>query len=105
MASSALCGIGNAVVSTASRRAIAIHSRLGSLAIGEESVSEVLDLLDWKRRVFALYAEVRDTGDPQVAWERWREVRAGLFRDHPQSARPGYQELDYFDYDPAWRLA
>jgi uncharacterized protein (DUF1684 family) len=74
------------------------------LAIGEESVSEVLDLLDWKRRVFALYAEVRGEADPRAAWERWREVRAGLFRRHPQSPRPGFEGLDYFDYDPAWRL-
>jgi uncharacterized protein len=67
-------------------------------------VSEVIDLLDWKRRVFALYAEVREAADPRAAWERWREVRAGLFRDHPQSPRPGYDGLDYFDYDPAWRF-
>ena len=74
------------------------------MAIGEESVSEVLDLLDWKRRVFALYSEVRNAGDPRAAWERWREVRDGLFRDHPQSARPGYERLEYFDSDPAWRF-
>ena len=74
------------------------------MAIGEESVSEVLDLLDWKRRVFALYSEVRNAGDPRAAWERWREVRDGLFRDHPQSPRPGYEGLEYFDYDPAWRF-
>jgi uncharacterized protein len=74
------------------------------LAIGEASVSEVLDLLDWKRRVFALYAEVREAADPLAGWERWREVRAALFRDHPQSARPGHEGLDYFDYDPAWRF-
>jgi len=74
------------------------------LAIGEDSVSEVLDLLDWKRQVFALYAEVRAADDPQAAWERWRQVRGRLFRDHPQSARPGFDGLDYFDYDPAWRF-
>jgi uncharacterized protein len=74
------------------------------LAIGEGSVSEVLDLLDWKRRVFALYAEVREAADPRAAWERWREMRAALFRDHPQSARPGYEGLGYFAYDPAWRF-
>jgi uncharacterized protein len=74
------------------------------LAIGEESVSEVLDLLDWKRRVFAVYAEVRDADDPRAAWEGWREVRAGLFRDHAQSARPGFEGLEYFDYDPGWRF-
>ena len=74
------------------------------MAIGEESVSEVLDLLDWKRRVFALYAEVRGADDPPAAWARWREIRAALFRDHPQSARPGFEGLEYFDYDPAWRF-
>jgi uncharacterized protein len=74
------------------------------LAIGEESVRDVFDLLDWKRQVFALYAEVRETADPRAAWERWREIRAGLFRDHAQSARPGFAGLAYFGYDPAWRF-
>jgi uncharacterized protein len=73
------------------------------LAVGEETVSEVLELLDWKRRVFALYADVREAADPRPAWARWREVRAALFRNHPQSPRPGYAGLDYFDYDPTWR--
>jgi uncharacterized protein len=74
------------------------------LAIGEESVSEVLDLLEWKRQVFSLYAAVRDEGDPRAAWERWRDVRGRLFADHPQSPRPGFEALAYFDYDPAWRF-
>jgi uncharacterized protein len=74
------------------------------LAIREESVSELLDLLEWKRAVFGLYAEVRAATDPYVAWERWREVRGGLFRDHPQSPRPGFDRLAYFAYDPAWRF-
>ncbi len=74
------------------------------MAIGEDSVSEVLELLEWKRRVFALYAEVRAATDPGAAWERWREVRSRLFREHPQSPRPGYDGLHYFDYDPAWRF-
>ena len=64
---------------------------------------EALDLLDWKRRVFALYAEVRAAADPEAAWERWRAGRAELFRAHPQSPRPGAVP-DYFPYDPAWRL-
>ena len=68
------------------------------------TVTETLDLLDWKRRVFALYAEIRAAAEPQRAWERWQEVRAELFRDHPQSALPGYTGLEYFAYDPAWRV-
>jgi uncharacterized protein len=62
-----------------------------------------LDLLDWKRRVFDLYAEVR-RAEPRAGWERWRAVRADLFRDHPQSPSPGYTKLDYFEYDPALRF-
>jgi hypothetical protein len=36
------------------------------LSIREESVSETLDLLDWKRRVFSLYAEVRAAPEPDA---------------------------------------
>ena len=68
-----------------------------------------LELLDWRRRVFALYAEVRADGDAERAWGRWRGVRDELFRTHPQSplppeARATFAGLDYFPYDPALRL-
>ena len=68
-----------------------------------------LELLDWKRRVFALYADVRASGDPEAAWRRWRETRDELFRTHPQSPLPesgraAFTRLDYFDYDPAFRV-
>jgi uncharacterized protein (DUF1684 family) len=68
-----------------------------------------LDLLDWKRRVFALYADVRADPEPQHAWQRWRETRDELFRDHPQSPLPaekrdGFEGIPYFDYDPALRV-
>jgi uncharacterized protein len=63
---------------------------------------EELELLDWKRRVFTLYAEIRADPEPERAWHHWREVREELFRSHPQTpaadALPGY-----FDYDPALR--
>ena len=62
-----------------------------------------LDLLDWKRRIFGLYAEVR-AAEPRDGWERWKAVRAELFRDHPQSPSPGYTSLDYFEYDPEFRF-
>jgi uncharacterized protein (DUF1684 family) len=67
-------------------------------------VSETLDLLDWKRRVFALYAEVRAASDPEQAWTRWRTARAELFRTHPQSPRRGFDTLDYFAYDSSFRF-
>ncbi|HET7571593.1 MAG TPA: DUF1684 domain-containing protein [Gaiellaceae bacterium] len=63
-----------------------------------------LDLLDWKRRVGALYAEVRAADDPATAWRRWRETRDELFRAHPQSPRPGHAALRYWDYDPSARV-
>jgi uncharacterized protein (DUF1684 family) len=68
-----------------------------------------LDLLDWKRRVFALYAQVRAAGDPDKAWRLWRSVRDELFRTHPQSPVPAekreaFAGLPYFDYDPGLRV-
>ena len=66
-------------------------------------MSEALELLDWKRRVFALYAEVRKATDPAVGWQRWCAVRAALFCDHPQSPRRGARPA-YIPYDPAWRF-
>jgi uncharacterized protein len=62
-----------------------------------------LDLLDWRRRIFDLYAEVRASG-PEDGWLRWRSVRDELFRTHPQSPQAGYDALAYFDYDPSLRL-
>jgi uncharacterized protein len=65
-----------------------------------------LTLMDWKRRVFALYTEVR-AGEPQEAWKRWRAVRDELFRSHPQSPlteRSSFTGLPYFDYDPSLRV-
>jgi len=73
------------------------------------SAEAALELLDWKRRVFALYADVRADADPAAAWRRWRETRDELFRTHPQSplpagARATFAGLDYFDYDPRCRV-
>jgi uncharacterized protein (DUF1684 family) len=68
-----------------------------------------LDLLDWKRRVFELYAEVRRLHDPEAAWRLWRDTRDELFAQHPQTpltaeARAGFTGLPYFDYDPELRV-
>jgi uncharacterized protein (DUF1684 family) len=67
-----------------------------------------LDLLDWKRRVFALYAEIRSDPEPQHAWQRWRETRDELFRGHgqtplPDDARDRFAGLRYFPYDASLR--
>ncbi len=68
-----------------------------------------LELLDWKRRVFAVYAEVRAAAEPEAAWRRWRDVRDVLFRAHPQSPVPAegratFAGLPYFEYDPTLRV-
>jgi uncharacterized protein len=72
-------------------------------------LSEELELLDWKRRVFELYADVRAAAEPERAWERWRAARDDLFRGHPQSplppeAREDFEGLSYFPYDRSLRV-
>jgi uncharacterized protein len=72
------------------------------------TVHDALDLLDWKRRIFALYEEVRATVDPETAWNLWRETREALYRTHPQSPLPAGLRAGYggafFPYDPAYRV-
>jgi uncharacterized protein len=65
-----------------------------------------LTLLDWRRRVAAMYAEVRArlARDPVDAYRYWRECRDDLLRNHSQSAispdeRATFTGLRYFDYD------
>ena len=75
---------------------------------GVEALDE-LTLLDWKRRIFELYASIRADPDPEHAWRRWRATRDELFRSHPQSPVPAarrasFAGLPYFDYDPAFRV-
>jgi uncharacterized protein (DUF1684 family) len=79
-------------------------------AEGERTARRVLDLLDWKRRVFALYTEVRSTADQRAGWETWRAIRRDLIRNHPQSpirepdVRASFEGPWYFDHDPAARV-
>lgn len=68
-----------------------------------------LALWDWRRRVAALYADVRAERDPKTAWWRWRETRDRLFREHPQSPlergqQASFRGLAYADYDPRFRF-
>jgi uncharacterized protein (DUF1684 family) len=68
-----------------------------------------LQLLDWKRRIFELYAEVRGMSDPHAAWQLWREKRDELLRSHPQTpltaaARARFAGVPYFEYDPDLRV-
>lgn len=72
-------------------------------------MDDTFALLDWKRRVFALYQSVRSTDDPKAAWDLWREGRDDLFRHHPQSPLPEAERADfpglrYYDYEPRLRV-
>jgi uncharacterized protein (DUF1684 family) len=68
-----------------------------------------LELTDWRRRVGALYAEVRAQSDPEQAHALWRAGRDDLFRTHPQSPlAPDHPiretGISYWPYDPALRF-
>ncbi|HEX9496343.1 MAG TPA: DUF1684 domain-containing protein [Candidatus Limnocylindria bacterium] len=68
-----------------------------------------LDLLDYRRRVSTLYADVRAAyvTDAVAAHALWRAGRDELFGTHPQSALPAHERakfkgLAYAPYDPAF---
>jgi uncharacterized protein (DUF1684 family) len=68
-----------------------------------------LTLLDWRRRVAALYAAARNATDPESGWRTWRDGRDELFATHPDSpldaaARQNFQGLPFAPYDPALRF-
>src|SRR5438552_4266550 len=70
---------------------------------------DTLDLLDWKRRIFELYSEVRSAPKPHHGRQHWRDVRDALFRSHRQTPvapelRKAFERLEYFPYDPALRM-
>ena len=73
---------------------------------------DFLTLLDWRRRVAALYAAVREKrgSDPAAAHALWRAGRDDLFKTHPQSALPeseraSFRGLAYFAYDRRFALS
>lgn len=70
---------------------------------------DVLDLLDYRRRIAEIYSKVRDLTDPLSGWQFWRDERDEIFRSHPQSSipapeRPHFGGLHYFDYNPEFRV-
>lgn len=68
----------------------------------------MLDLLDYRRRVFELYRDVR-AGEGMETCAAFRAAKDELFRTHSQSALNSEQQsaftgLRYYDYDPAYRV-
>jgi uncharacterized protein (DUF1684 family) len=72
-------------------------------------MSHYLELLDWRRLVASLYAEVRSRPHCRQTAEWFRDERNRLFREHPQSpipanAREAFRSLNYWDWDPVGRV-
>jgi uncharacterized protein (DUF1684 family) len=70
--------------------------------------SDRVQLADWRRRVAEMYAQVRQL-DPEQGWKLYRRERDLLLKTHSQSPvgsdqRVEFQELQYYPYDPQWRL-
>jgi uncharacterized protein (DUF1684 family) len=73
------------------------------------TASSYLELLDWRRQVAELFAELRrrPPDAASLAWFRTQKDR--LFKEHAQSPipaadRPGFQGLNYWPFDPARRV-
>jgi uncharacterized protein (DUF1684 family) len=69
-----------------------------------------LQLADYRRQVFEMYARVRRShGNPEAGWQRFRADQDNLFKTHPQTALTPEQvevfsPLRYYPYDPAYRF-
>ncbi len=78
--------------------------------VGDGSLRDRLTLADWRRRVAALYVEVRAMAatDPASAHAHWRSAREWLYREHPQSPVPMAQRsgfrASHFEHDPRLRF-
>ena len=66
------------------------------------------ELLDWRRRVARLYAEIRAEADPATAHDHWVRTRTAMLREHPQSPVPPTQrgdlEIRHATYDSRYRF-
>ena len=67
------------------------------------------DVLDWRRRVSALYAAVRASTDPADGHATWVDGRDALLRSHPASPVPearraSYPGADIAAYDSGYRF-
>jgi len=68
-----------------------------------------LDVADWRRQVFALYAAVREASDLHAAHDLWRRGRDRLFTSHPSSPLlpadiAAFTGLPVRPYDLDWRF-
>lgn len=71
-------------------------------------IRTALEVVDWRRSVFALYDEVREL-EPRAGHALWRTRRDDLMRSHPATPvlpedRAAFSGLPVAEYDPAWRF-
>ncbi len=76
---------------------------------GETALVTALATADWRRRVFALYAHVREATDLAAVHDLWRRERDRLFAEHPASPlleadKHVFSGLPVKPYDPDWRF-
>jgi uncharacterized protein len=69
-----------------------------------------LDLLDWKRRIAGMYADVRTSPPSAETLGRFRAAKDDLFATHAQSPLPPqagepFRALAYYPYRPDLRVA
>jgi uncharacterized protein (DUF1684 family) len=73
------------------------------------AVSQYLELLDWRRQVGELFAELRRRPADEDTLRWFRASKDDLFRTHPQSPIPpaersAFAGLDYWPYDGSARV-
>lgn len=76
--------------------------------MNQQAGGSALDTADWRRRVFALYGDVRATADPAEAHAIWQAGRAELLATHPASPVPVDERealrVEIGDYQPQLRF-
>lgn len=72
-----------------------------------------LQLTDWRRKVFALYSDIRASNQSPEAlkqmWVHFRAVKDDLFWNHPMTPlmaeqQAAVQTAPFFDYDPSYSV-
>jgi uncharacterized protein len=74
-----------------------------------QQLANAASLLDWRRQVASLYAEVRAADDARVGHRIWQAGRNRLLKSHPQSPiaaerRAAFTAVPVADYDPELRF-
>ncbi len=69
----------------------------------------MLDLLDYRHKIFELYRDIRAAGADPAGRDQLQQVKDEIFRIHPQSAlndeqKAAFTGLHYYNYDPAYRV-